>query len=275
ASPVAPQLFWFPSVPRRVNPESHKSPEKDTRGSTYNPGRVQPPDPRRRRARRPPRPPRPLGGGDRAVHHPARRHPGARRPGGRPRHRRRAADVASHPAGQRAAGRRAGAVPRPGRRAGDGAGGGGRALPCSPHPRAGAMTGTTGLTGRSAGELAAMVRTGDVSAVEVTDAHLDRIEALDGEVRSFLCVGAETARAAAAAVDAARARGEALGPLAGVPLAVKDMFCTVDLPTTCASRILDGWRPPYDSTVVARLRAAGAVVIGKTNLDEFAMGSST
>jgi aspartyl-tRNA(Asn)/glutamyl-tRNA(Gln) amidotransferase subunit A len=131
------------------------------------------------------------------------------------------------------------------------------------------------LTGRTAGELAAMVRTGDVSAVEVTDAHLERIEAHDGEVRSFLCVGAEAARAAAAAVDAARARGEALGPLAGVPLAVKDMFCTVDLPTTCGSRILDGWRPPYDSTVVARLRAAGAVVMGKTNLDEFAMGSST
>jgi len=131
------------------------------------------------------------------------------------------------------------------------------------------------LTGRTAAELAAMVRNGDVSAVEVTDAHLDRIAALDGEVRSFLCVGAEPARQAAARIDAARARGEALGPLAGVPVAVKDMFCTVDLPTTCASRILDGWRPPYDSTVVARLRAAGAIVIGKTNLDEFAMGSST
>jgi aspartyl-tRNA(Asn)/glutamyl-tRNA(Gln) amidotransferase subunit A len=131
------------------------------------------------------------------------------------------------------------------------------------------------LTGRTAGELAGLVRSGDVSAVEVTDAHLARIEALDGEVRSFLCVATDQARAAAAAVDAARARGDELGPLAGVPVAVKDMFCTADLPTTAGSRILEGWRPPYDSTVVARLRAAGAVVIGKTNLDEFAMGSST
>jgi aspartyl-tRNA(Asn)/glutamyl-tRNA(Gln) amidotransferase subunit A len=131
------------------------------------------------------------------------------------------------------------------------------------------------LVGRTAAELVALVRTGDVSAVEVTDAHLERIEALDGEVRSFLCVAPDTARAAAAAVDTARARGEDLGPLAGVPVAVKDMFCTRDLPTTAGSRILEGWRPPYDSTAVARLRAAGAVIIGKTNLDEFAMGSST
>jgi len=134
--------------------------------------------------------------------------------------------------------------------------------------------GGPGLTGRTAAELAALVRSGDVSAVEVTDAHLARIETLDGQVRSFLCVGADSARAAAAAVDARRARGEELGPLAGVPVAVKDMFCTTDLPTTAGSRILEGWRPPYDSTVVARLRAAGAIVIGKTNLDEFAMGSS-
>src|SRR5206468_1794680 len=121
---------------------------------------------------------------------------------------------------------------------------------------------------------AGLVRSGDVSAVEVVDAHLARIEALDGEVRSFLCVAGDTARVAAAEVDAARGRGEELGPLAGVPVAVKDMFATLDLPTTAGSRILEGWRPPYDSTVVARLRAAGAVVIGKTNLDEFAMGSS-
>ena len=132
-----------------------------------------------------------------------------------------------------------------------------------------------GLVGRTAVELAELVRRGDVSAVEVTDAHLARVEALDGEVRSFLCVGGDVARAAAAEVDAARARGEELGPLAGVPVAVKDMFCTHDLPTTAGSRILEGWQPPYDSTAVARLRAAGAVVIGKTNLDEFAMGSST
>ena len=137
------------------------------------------------------------------------------------------------------------------------------------------MAGGDGLTGRSAAELAGLVRRGEVSAVEVTDAHLARIEALDGGIRSFLCVRPDVARAAAAAVDAARARGDELGPLAGVPVAVKDMFCTTDLPTTAGSRILEGWQPPYDSTAVARLRAAGAVVIGKTNLDEFAMGSST
>ncbi len=136
------------------------------------------------------------------------------------------------------------------------------------------MSSVDGLVGRTAVELAELVRTGEVSAVEVTAAHLARIEALDGEVRSFLCVAGESAVAAAAEIDAARTRGEDLGPLAGVPVAVKDMFCTKDLPTTAGSRILEGWRPPYDSTVVARLRTAGAVVIGKTNLDEFAMGSS-
>jgi len=137
------------------------------------------------------------------------------------------------------------------------------------------VAGGDGLTGRSAAELAGLVGRGEVSAAEVIDAHLARIEALDGGIRSFLCVRPDVARAAAAAVDAARARGDELGPLAGVPVAVKDMFCTTDLPTTAGSRILEGWQPPYDSTAVARLRAAGAVVIGKTNLDEFAMGSST
>ena len=137
------------------------------------------------------------------------------------------------------------------------------------------MAGGDGLSGRTASELAALVRAGEVSAVEVADAHLARIGELDGAIRSFLSVRPDVARAAAAGVDAARSRGEELGPLAGVPVAVKDMFCTTDFPTTAGSRILEGWQPPYDSTAVARLRAAGAVVIGKTNLDEFAMGSST
>jgi aspartyl-tRNA(Asn)/glutamyl-tRNA(Gln) amidotransferase subunit A len=127
----------------------------------------------------------------------------------------------------------------------------------------------------TATELAGLIAAGEVSAVEVTRAHLDRIAATDERVHAFLYVDTEGALAAAAAVDAARAAGAPLGPLAGVPVAVKDVFATRGVPTTCASKILEGWRPPYDSTVVARLRDAGLVVLGKTNMDEFAMGSST
>lgn len=131
------------------------------------------------------------------------------------------------------------------------------------------------LTRRTAAELSGALRAGEVSAEEVTRAHLDRISAVDGRVSAFLHVADEHALAQARDIDARRARGEELGPLAGVPLALKDVFTTADMPTTCGSKILEGWRPPYDATITERLRAAGVVVLGKTNMDEFAMGSST
>src|SRR5580693_1583092 len=127
----------------------------------------------------------------------------------------------------------------------------------------------------SAAELAAVIAAGEASALEVTDAHLARIDAVDNEVNAFLYVASDSAREAARAVDRRRAAGEVLGPLAGVPLALKDVFATKDMPTTCASRILDGWLPPYEATVTQRLRQAGVVILGKANMDEFAMGSST
>ncbi len=126
----------------------------------------------------------------------------------------------------------------------------------------------------SAVDIATAVAHGAVSAVEVTRASLDCIARRDGELHAFLHVDAEGALAAASQVDAMRARGEALGPLAGVPVALNDNLCVRGTPTTCASKILEGWIAPYDADVVTRLRRSGAVIVGKANMDEFAMGSS-
>lgn len=127
----------------------------------------------------------------------------------------------------------------------------------------------------TASAIAAAVRSGSLRAVDVVERHLARIAERDGEVHAFNVVTADEARAAAAEVDAAVGAGRDPGPLAGVPIALKDNMCTRGIATTCSSKILEGWRPPYDATVVTKLRSAGAVMVGKTNLDEFAMGSST
>ena len=131
------------------------------------------------------------------------------------------------------------------------------------------------LITQPAHELAGMLAAGEISSVELTQAHLDQIEAVNPVLNAFLHVDHEGALRSAGHVDERRRRGEPLAPLAGIPIAVKDNFCTTGLPTTCGSRILEGWIPPYDATVISRLKAAGLVILGKTNMDEFAMGSST
>jgi Asp-tRNAAsn/Glu-tRNAGln amidotransferase A subunit and related amidases len=123
-------------------------------------------------------------------------------------------------------------------------------------------------------DLQGLLESGQVSAREVTDSFLQRIEQVDGALNSFLHVN-QAATEVADAIDRKRSAGEALPPTAGLPVAEKDVLCTSDMPTTSGSRILKGWVPPYDATVVRKYRDAGMVALGKTNMDEFAMGSST
>jgi aspartyl-tRNA(Asn)/glutamyl-tRNA(Gln) amidotransferase subunit A len=131
------------------------------------------------------------------------------------------------------------------------------------------------MINKTAAQMAEALAKGETTSVELTQAHLDRVAEVDGQVKAFLHVDSEGALAQAKDVDARRAKGEKLSPIAGIPLALKDVLAQKGVPTTAGSKILQGWRPPYDSTVVSKLKDAGVVIMGKTNMDEFAMGSST
>lgn len=135
---------------------------------------------------------------------------------------------------------------------------------------------STDLTRLDASDLASKIHSREISSVEATQAHLDRIAKVDGELHAFLHVAGEQALVAAKEVDSAIAAGDKpVSALAGVPIALKDVFTTTDMPTTCASKILENWVSPYDATLTTKLREAGIPILGKTNMDEFAMGSST
>ena len=131
------------------------------------------------------------------------------------------------------------------------------------------------MINKTAAQMADALAKGETTSVELTQAHLDRVAAVDGQVKAFLHVDTEGALAQAKNVDARRAKGEKLSPIAGIPLALKDVLAQKGVPTTAGSKILQGWHPPYDSTGVSKLKSAGVVIMGKTNMDEFAMGSST
>lgn len=137
------------------------------------------------------------------------------------------------------------------------------------------MSGAVPAKYQSASEIADLVTTREISAVEVLERYLNQIEEHEEDVHAFNLVTINEARAAAKETDKLIVQGEKLGPLAGVPVAIKDNLCTKGIPTTASSKILEGWKPPYDATVVKKLKEAGATIVGKTNLDEFAMGSST
>ena len=128
---------------------------------------------------------------------------------------------------------------------------------------------------KSAAEMAAALAAKEISSVELVNAHYERIAEVDGQVKAFLHLDKEGALAQAKSIDDARTKGEKLAPLAGVPVALKDIFTQKGVPTTAGSKILEGWRPPYDATVTSNLKKNGIVILGKTNMDEFAMGSST
>jgi len=128
---------------------------------------------------------------------------------------------------------------------------------------------------KTAAEMADALAKKEISSVELTEQHFARIKEVDGKVKAFLHLDTDGALAQAAAVDKKRAAGEKLSPLAGVPLALKDVLTQKGIPTTCGSKMLEGWRPPYNATVTQKLLDAGVVILGKTNMDEFAMGSST